>query len=152
MLKMITIVCCTILVLSCTDSSFLPFEDKINQCWTKAELKKSDFIFIVPNQGCGDCIASVKNFYFEHRNNQALKFIFTNVISFKDLKNKDILESTNTILDKESSILKLYPPDKKLYPCILELKDGKILNIYYQSPDENAIGFVLKSLKKVKSE
>jgi hypothetical protein len=35
-------------------------------------------------------------------------------------------------------IMQAYPKGKNIYPCVLELKNGSIIKITYQSPEENA--------------
>lgn len=39
-----------------------------------------------------------------------------------------------------------YPENNKLYPCILELNDGKIKSVHYQSPQEDGLLFLIKEL------
>lgn len=50
------------------------------------------------------------------------------------------------MLDIDNKIMDCYPSDKKIYPCVLELDNGFIKNIYYQSPEENGLSIVKQKL------
>ena len=63
-------------------------------------------------------------------------FIFTNIISMKDLKYK-IDVNTNTTLPFCLS------KDKQIYPCILKIKNGKIDQIKFQTPTEESLKLIL---------
>ena len=65
-------------------------------------------------------------------------FIFTNIISLKSLKNRVNLNES-TILDKDYKFGAAYSGNEQLYPFLLTLKDGRIADISYQSPDEDAL-------------
>lgn len=122
------------------------YEKYIHSVFEKSEIAKVSFIIIIPNQGCAGCINYLEEFYSEYSNQTDLKFVFTNVLSLKVLRHKLSINQMNTYIDLKNEALKYYPSDKKLYPCILELKNGRIKNIYYQSPVEDGLSNVKKRL------
>jgi thiol-disulfide isomerase/thioredoxin len=109
----------------------------LSEYYSTIELTNTDYIVIIPNQGCGGCITVAEQFYNEHKMAKNVKFIFTNIISQKMLNQKVQIFSNNTFLDTNNIMLKSYPKNKNLYPCILKLKNGAIIEISYQSPEEN---------------
>ncbi|BBD45868.1 Hypothetical protein (Precursor) [Petrimonas sp. IBARAKI] len=70
-------------------------------------------------------------------------FIFTNIISMKDLKYKIDVNTNTTFLDTENRYLSAYPKDKQIYPCILKIKNGKIDQIKFQTPTEESLKLIL---------
>ena len=102
-----------------------------------------DFVIIIPGAGCGGCISYVEEFYKENKDLQSVVYIFTSFISKKMLALKiGATYSANTYIDEENEVMDCYPRDKKIYPCILEIADGVVKNIYYQSPDEDGLSIV----------
>lgn len=112
------------------------------------KLENIKFIIIIPEAGCAGCISNIEEFYTQNSNNESLFFIFSNIMSQKMLKSKLQINNSNTFLDIENKLMECYPEEKKIYPCILEFEEGKIKNIYYQSPDENGL-FILKNKLKI---
>ncbi len=51
--------------------------------------------------------------------------------------------------DKNNQLLVIGEADKKIYPCILQLGNGKITDIYYQSPYEDGFSIVEKYFNSV---
>ena len=86
----------------------------------------------------------MENFYNHNQQDNSIRYVFTNVVSLKDLKNKIRIKPDNTIIDVDNKVLKYYERDKKIYPCILKLKNGKITNVYYQSPQEDGLSLIGK--------
>jgi hypothetical protein len=113
------------------------FTEALSEYYSNIELTEVDYIVIIPNQGCGGCITASEEFYNEHKASKNIKFIFTNVISRKILNKKVQISLYNTSIDINNTMLKAYPKGKNIYPCILKLKNGVIVEIAYQSPEEN---------------
>ena len=100
------------------------------------------YVVIIPNEGCGGCISHMEDFYNRHKNNKSILYIFTNIVSKKILINKIGSPNENTILDYKNEVMNYYPNDKRIYPCILEIYNRKIKEVYYQSPFEDGIAII----------
>jgi hypothetical protein len=119
------------------------FTYAISECYSNIELTNTDYVVIIPNQGCGGCITVAEEFYNKHKMAKNMKFIFTNIISQKMLNQKVQIFPDNTFLDTNNIMLKSYPKSKNLYPCILKLKNSAIVDIAYQSPEENGFNYLI---------
>lgn len=107
-----------------------------------------EFVVIIPGAGCGGCISYVEEFYKRNKNLQSVVYIFTNVVSQKMLSLKIGSEfSQNTYIDEENKVMDYYPRDKRIYPCILELSDGQVTRVHYQSPDEDGLSIIKQKTK-----
>lgn len=107
------------------------FDDKIRNC------------IIIPGGGCSGCIASGISFVLE--NKEVLKksqsrnlIVFTNIFSEKMLKRQlhgEDMGKLNCIIDLQNKYL--IPCNENIYPIILRLKNGNVVEVHLQSPDEN---------------
>lgn len=93
-------------------------------------------IVIIPNEGCGGCISVAEDFYQRNCQRNDILFVFTNVLSLKNLKYKIQINFQNTIIDDENRYTDNLPAETRIYPCILYLSEGKVVKINYQSPKE----------------
>ena len=70
------------------------------------------YIMLIPNSGCTGCISEAEYFFKEYKYNDKIIFIFTHVISKKDLRirmGKENLQRKNVLIDNDiSSILKSF--------------------------------------------
>lgn len=119
------------------------FDFQLRSDFTEKQLEKIDFVIIIPNEGCGGCITYAEEFYSLNKDKNNMIFIFTNIISMKDLKYKIIVNTNTTFLDTENRYLSAYPKDKQIYPCILKIKNGKIYQINFQTPTEESLKSIL---------
>lgn len=106
------------------------------------------FLTIIPEQGCGTCITTAENFYNEFSNRHDMMFVFCNIMSNKIFKNKVKINPSNTILDYDNKFLALMPQNKRIYPCVLVIKEGKAETIIWQSTKEHAFMTVRKHFNK----
>lgn len=97
------------------------------------------YVVVIPNQGCGGCITRAEEFYNENKYAKNIKYIFTNIVSVKILNNKVDINDDNTFIDLDNNIIKTLPSDAKIYPSVIEYKNGKPVDIYYQSPTDNGL-------------
>jgi hypothetical protein len=121
----------------------------VSSVWSDSELEQIDFIIIIPHQGCSGCITYAEDFYCRYKSNKKIKFIFTHIVSMKNLRNRLKLDMDNAFIDKNNQLLVIGEADKKIYPCILQLGNGKITDIYYQSPYEDGFSIVEKYFNSV---
>lgn len=98
------------------------------------------YLVIIPNNGCGGCISYAEDYYNKHDDSN-IYYIFTNILSLKELRYKVHLRNKNTFIDTNNIVYMLYPEDMNLYPAIITLQKGKIVKENYQSIYEN--GFLL---------
>ncbi len=75
-----------------------------------------------------------------------MMFVFCNIMSNKILKNKVTINPDNTILDYDNKLLSLLPQNKRIYPCVFVIKDGKASALIWQSKNESAFMTVRKFL------
>lgn len=117
--------------------------------------KELEYCVILPEVGCSGCIASGVDFFLKNKDfflkTQKKNFIvFTAVNSKKQLFRTLKLSSLadfNCCLDLKNDYL--VRGNNSIYPLILHLKNGKIINAQYQSPySENIMGQLEKELTK----
>ena len=83
-------------------------------------------IIIIPGSGCQGCISNAENMVLKNAQgaDKEIKYLFTNIISFKLLKLRlDSLKNDDNIIYDLQNSLKY----TSIYPCIIFLKDGKII-------------------------
>lgn len=134
------------ITIGCKSDNKKAFQDCVNLVKEQLSNRKIDFIVIIPNQGCAGCISYMEDFYIHNNENPSIAFVFTNITSLKILKMKIKINDSSTYLDIDNRIMDYYPENKKLYPCIIELNDGKIKSVHYQSPQEDGLFFLIKKL------
>lgn len=103
-----------------------------------SKLDSVRFLTIIPEQGCGTCITAAENFYNEFSDRNDMMFVFCNIMSNKILKSKVKINSSNTIFDYDNNFLALMPQNKRIYPCVLVMEDGRAKAIIWQSTKEYA--------------
>lgn len=84
------------IVISCSDAD--SFNSYLNVQLKNHYLKELDtheFIVIIPRQGCRSCIESAENFFKATKDDERFLFIFTRVVSAKQLKLEIGEENTN---------------------------------------------------------
>lgn len=96
-LKKITILCFFLcIVISCSDAdSFNRHLNEQLKNYYLEDLDTHEFIVIIPRQGCRSCIESAENFFKATKDDERFLFIFTRVVSAKQLKLEIGKENTN---------------------------------------------------------
>lgn len=141
-IKVFMLLAIVLLCLSC-NSNIRSFDDLLKKDFTQNQLKKTDYIIVIPNEGCSGCITHAEEFYSSNKDRDNIIFIFTNIISMKNLKYKMDINAHTTLLDTENRYLLAYPKDMQIYPCILRIKNGQIDQIKFQSPTEDSLKSLL---------
>lgn len=94
-------------------------------------LKNYERIIIIPGSGCTGCISTAENFFIENVKNKKNKFILTYNFSKKNLilkLNKENIERSNVLVD-DKNIFYLNDYDEKIYPMVINISGGKIVNV-----------------------
>ena len=97
--------------------------------------KNIKWVFLLPGLGCDGCIKNGEAFMRDNVSNTNILFVLTKIESFKILENKigiKIKEHKNVFVDKNDEIN--IPTDNAIYPCIISVKNGKIIDYQFQSP------------------
>lgn len=97
------------------------------------------WIVILPGLGCHGCIQEAEAFMREYIGNTEILFVLTKISSLKILQQKTgikIEKQTNIYIDREDNFS--LPSNNSIYPCIIHLKDGKIVEYEFQSPGNGA--------------
>jgi hypothetical protein len=105
------------------------------------EIKQLKAIIILPNQGCDGCITEVEHFLinsFDKCDNSI--FILTKIVSHKILRQKlgdSIYYAANVYVDS-TNFFSATSYKEVIYPAILYIKKGDIVDVKYQNPDSPA--------------
>lgn len=94
---------------------------------------------IIPGAGCEGCISGTEYFVKENYQRADILYIFTNIESVKILKfklGKDLIESSNVIIDTENKFNRPTNDVNSIYPMILAFENNKVTQISYVSPED----------------
>ncbi len=120
-----------LIFISCNKETYYNSLQKKIEKHSKSDLEKYRMIVIIPSSGCTGCITQAENFFVDHYKQQDIKFIFTNLFSYKVLKIKvgvEKIRQKNVFVDS----LNLFYLDKfkeRIYPFKIEIKENKIIKI-----------------------
>ncbi|GHT14408.1 hypothetical protein FACS189426_20690 [Bacteroidia bacterium] len=107
------------------------------------------WLVVLPGLGCHGCIQEGEFFMQEYIDNQQILFVLTKVSSLKILQQKTevrISEHPNIYVDKDN--LFAVPSDNNIYPCVIQLKEGKMVKHSFQSPQNDAFYQLEQIVKK----
>lgn len=93
------------------------------------------WIVILPGLGCMGCIKEAELFMKDNVGNQEIIFVLTKLSSLKILQQKtgiNIYNHFNIFIDTENAFD--IPTDNSIYPCLIKMKEGKIVTYEFQSP------------------
>lgn len=149
--KIVLLICmCAFLFLqSCRDNREKLEQKKIVELLSDLNVDNNyDWVIILPGMGCHGCIIGGEYFMQQHASDERILFVLTNISSLKILQQKTQLkfsEYSNILVDKANRYhLKI---DNSIYPCIIEVKDGKLKSYKFQSPQSDAFGELEQLLK-----
>lgn len=104
------------------------------------------WLVILPGLGCHGCIQEGEAFMQEHIENKDILFVITKIESLKILQKKievNIKEHNNIYIDRDR--LFDLPTSNTIYPCIVEMNNGRVKSHGFQSPNNSAAFEKLKS-------
>lgn len=136
------------LLFACTQ----PHEELLRALRTvDSHLLPTGHYVIIPNQGCEGCISTAEDFVKRHyASSLDVKYIFTRAQSLKLLRIKlgsEVMSSSKVLVDS-SNVIRYPEKEKDIYPMIVTMKDGKIVKVLYQSPEEDGLGVVAEGKKR----
>jgi hypothetical protein len=115
-----------------------------------SKIKSEDnfkWIVILPGLGCEGCIQEGEAFMKKYITNTDVLFVLTNISSLKLLEQKidiKLKEHPNIYIDRENGFS--IPTDNSIYPCIIQIKNGKIISHEFQCPKNGLAFSKLKNL------
>lgn len=127
-------------LVSCKDKSEEVERTFLNKAIEQIDIPMNyQWIVIIPGAGCYGCIQEGELFMKRNIEKQNILYILTKTSSVKILQQKTgvrLNEHPNIYLDTH----KLFdiPTNNTIYPCIIEMRDGKIVSHSFQSPGNNA--------------
>lgn len=127
-------------LVSCKDKSEEVERTFLNKAIEQIDIPMNyQWIVIIPGAGCYGCIQEGELFMKRNIEKQNILYILTKTSSVKILQQKTgvrLNEHPNICLDTH----KLFdiPTNNTIYPCIIEMRDGKIVSHSFQSPGNNA--------------
>ena len=98
------------------------------------------WIVILPGTGCHGCIQEGEYFLKSHIENNEIFFVLTKISSLKILQQKtgvSLNNRENVLIDKR--LIFNIPTQNNIYPCVVSLKDGKVVSHSFQSPGNTAL-------------
>lgn len=107
-----------------------------------------DWIIILPGLGCHGCIQEGELFMKKNISNRRILFVLTNIESLKILQQKTgikISNHPNVFIDRKNQF-KL-ATDNAIYPCVIRMKNGEILQYAFQSPQTTAFHDIEQHIK-----
>ena len=119
------------------------FENAIKQIHINDQYQ---WLVILPGLGCHGCIQEGEDFMRNHIEDERILFVLTKVSSLKILQQKidvRINEHSNIFVDRENLFQIL--TNNAIYPCVIQIKDGKVIKHSFQSP-QNAAFYQLGEL------
>ena len=132
----------TIFLLACQACHKSPKEIESAYIENRFESFKPDpdkrWMIILPGLGCKGCIQEGETFLQQHVSNNSILFVLTKIESLKLLQQKtgiDLKNRTNVVIDKSNSFE--LPSKNSIYPLIIELKDSKVKDYQFQSPENS---------------
>lgn len=109
--------------------------------------KNYQWIVVLPGLGCHGCIQEGEVFMRDHIKNGNILFVLTKISSLKILQQKigiKLTEHPNVYIDREDDFT--IPTDNSIYPCIIKMEKGQMVNHEFQSPKNGGAFAKLNSL------
>jgi len=137
-------------VTACRQGSEKIERETLNNAIKEAGINSNHYrwMVVLPSLGCNGCIQEGEAFMKENITDTHILFILTNISSLKILQQKTnirISEHSNIFVDRNN--LFDIPTNNRIYPCVAELKDGKVFSHLFQRPQSAAFVHLEHQLK-----
>ena len=136
------VVLITLLVsaLSCKKSLKDIETDHLSNAISKVRLDQDfNWVVVLPGLGCHGCIQEGEAFVRDHVKNQQILFVLTKISSLKILQQKIGIKAKdfpNVYIDRNNFFT--IPTGNSVYPCIIKMEKGKVIDHEFQSPENGA--------------
>lgn len=145
----ILIIIGAVFMVSCKGGSEKVEKDFLTNTLEQLKIDQAyEWVVILPGLGCHGCIQEGEFFMKKNISNTKILFVLTNISSLKILQQKigiKINDHHNIFVDRDNRF-KL-PTENAIYPCIIQVKNGEILQYAFQSPNTAAFHNMKKYLK-----
>lgn len=135
---------------SCNNGTYEQEHSFLSEAIKKINVSKEyDWIVILPGLGCHGCIQEGEFFMKNNIQNKKILYILTNLSSRKIFQAKTgikLKEHENVFIDREN-IFKL-KTDNAIYPCIIQISNGDIMDHTFQSPQRAIFNEINKNINK----
>ncbi|MCR5276059.1 MAG: hypothetical protein K6D54_00090 [Bacteroidales bacterium] len=101
--------------------------EKINTS-LRSELSGYNAVVWIPGIGCSGCITSAEQYYKDNREDTTLLFVFTQVVSKKNLiirLQEDDIETRSNVLFDNDNCLFIEGDENNIYPYFIEIQRGR---------------------------
>lgn len=116
---------------SCSQSSYTPYEEAINNILTESELSETKNILVLPGAGCETCISEATHYVLSNYDKlRETQIILTVITDYKLMRNNlgdEFLKSKIVKIDSNNYFLR--EAIKSNYPYLIELADSKVSSI-----------------------
>ncbi|WPO77897.1 hypothetical protein [Flavobacterium sp. KACC 22761] len=130
------------MIISCKKSDAEIEAEYLKNSIEKLKLDQNvKWIVILPGLGCHGCIQEGEVFMQNYIDNKNIVFVLTKIESLKILQKKtgvNLKEHSNIYIDRNAEFN--VPTDNSIYPCIVEIKEGELESVGFQSP-KNGVAF-----------
>ena len=125
-----------ILLTACKANTEEKEKDFYNNAILEAKIDANyQWIVIMPGLGCNGCIQEAEAFMREYVKDERILFVLTKLSSLKIFQQKTgitVSEHSNVLIDR-NNLFDLHT-NNGIYPCVIQLKDGKVMNHTFQNP------------------
>lgn len=132
---------CVILMAGCKPNSGKTEIEVYNKAIEQIKIDSQyQWLVVLPGLGCNGCIQEAEVFMKNNIEDKRILFVLTRLSSLKILQQKTEVrldEHTNIYIDKEN--LFSIPTNNAVYPCVIQLKNGKIFTHSFQKPSNPAL-------------
>ncbi len=126
-----TIICILgfLLLVGCQSQSFEQAVKNSFDNYLDTTVVDYKYVMLIPNSGCTGCISDAEYFFKEYNDKSEILFIFTHIISKKDLRirvGKENLQRKNVLIDIENRFY-FEQFQESIYPIVAVIKDKEVV-------------------------